>query len=493
MSTQPVARHKTAMTRAALSRPLATAVLDGLLEPPSSVFDYGCGRGDDLRHLKTLGFDADGWDPSHRPAAELHPADVVNLGYVINVIEQPAERATALRGAWALTKRLLVVSARMAWDARDLAGQPMGDGLVTRTGTFQKFFDQKELSDWIQRVLGVQPHAAAPGIFYIFRDPRVGQRFVASRVYTYRPRVRIEPQTLYDHNESTLAPLLAFMSDHARVPKRAELPAEAAVRIEDSLGSISRAQRLIKAVTDDSYWHQVTIHRRAELLIYVALSRFGRRPRYSELDGTLARDVLALFGTYRQACLEGDRLLLACGDQAIIYVNARSSKVGKQTPSALYVHRSAIAETPPVLQVYEGCARVLAGTVEGANLVKMSVLEPKVSYLRYPDFDRDPHPILASAVTVNLGTLTVARRDYQRSQNPPILHRKEEFLGAADARRERYERLTRSEVRAGLYSSPEQIGTLAGWEEALRTSGYRLRGHQLVRGTSTPRGDSEDT
>ena len=45
--------------------------------------------------------------------------------------------------------------------------------------------------------------------------------------------------------------------------------------------------------------------------------------------------------------MQADRLLLACGDQAMLYVNARSSKVGKQTPSALYVHRSAMAEIQP--------------------------------------------------------------------------------------------------------------------------------------------------
>ena len=81
------------------------------------------------------------------------------------------------------------------------------------------------------------------------------------------------------------------------------------------------------------------------------------------LDQSLAGDIRALFGTYQEACLQADRLLLACGDQAMLYVNARSSKIGKQTPSALYVHRSAMAEIPPVLQVYEGCARVLAGTI----------------------------------------------------------------------------------------------------------------------------------
>jgi DNA phosphorothioation-associated putative methyltransferase len=234
-------------------------------------------------------------------------------------------------------------------------------------------------------------------------------------------------------------------------------------------------------VTEDDYWDRVANQRRAELLIYVALSRFGRRPRFSQLDPSLAADIRILFGTYKEACLQADRLLLACGDQAMLYVNARSSKVGKQTPSALYIHQSAIAEIPPVLQVYEGCARVLVGTIPSANMIKLSVTEPQVSYLTYPTFDRDPHPTLHSAITVNLRELTVDWRDYSRSENPPLLHRKEEFLGEDHPRRPLYERLTRAEMRAGLYEHPERIGTLKGWQATLGMAGVKLRGHRIVR------------
>lgn len=481
MSQPPVARHKTALTRARLSRPMATAMADGFLSPEGTLFDYGCGKGDDIRHLRSLGYTVDGWDPTHRPSAERRSAGVVNLGYVINVIERPDERADTLRAAWGLARELLVVAARMTWDARDLVGRPLGDGLITRTGTFQKFYEQSELAQWIEKTLGVQAHAAAPGIFYVFREEAAAQRFLASRVYTYRPRVTIDPQAHYEANREILEPLFAFMRDHARAPKASELAATDLDAIREAVGSLGRAQRLIRQVTEDDYWDQVATHRRAELLIYVALSRFGRRPRFSQLDASLRGDIRTLFGTYQEACLQADRLLLACGDQAMLYVNARNSKIGKQTPSALYVHRSAMAEIPPVLQVYEGCARVLAGTVEHANMIKFSVTEPQVSYLSYPTFDRDAHPMLHSSITVNLRKLTVDWRDYGRSENPPLLHRKEEFIGHDDPKRSLYERLTRAEMRAGLYEHPERIGTLNGWRATLAAAGVTVKGHRLSR------------
>lgn len=481
MTVTPVARHKTALTRVELSRPVAMAMTDGLLDSSTTVFDYGCGKGDDVRHLANLGYTVEGWDPTHRTGTKRQPADVVNLGYVLNVIENPNERAQTLQSAWALARRALVVSARMTWDARNLIGRSLGDGILTRKGTFQKFYEQAELAAWIEQVLAVKPYAAAPGIFYIFRHEAEAHRFVASRVYTYRPRVTIDPQIMYEENKDILAPLLSFMQTHARPPRPSELPHQDLHPIEQALGSIKRAERVIRHVTPTHYWEQVTAQRRAELLIYVALSRFGRRPKFSQLDPVLAVDLRALFGAYRDACLQADRLLLACGDQAMLYVSARSSPIGKQTPSALYVHRSAMAKIPPLLQVYEGCAKVLVGTVEHANMIKLSVTEPQVSYLNYPDFDRNPHPTLKSAITVNLRKITVDFRDYSTSNNPPLLHRKEEFITSDHPDHSKYSRLTRSEVKAGLYQHPERIGTLQGWIKTLEAARVTIKGHRISR------------
>ena len=479
--TASVARHKTAMSRTALSRPLATALADQLIDPTQSLFDYGCGRGDDIRHLTKLGYTATGWDPTHRPDTERCPADVVNLGYVVNVIEDPAERAETLKSAWALARSLLIISARLVWDARDLAGRPLGDGLITRMQTFQKFYEQSELSAWIEQTLAVQPLAAAPGIFYVFRDPASAQQFLANRVYTYRLRVRIDPHVDYEVHRELLTPLFDFLTVHARPPRPGELDVEQESAIGRALGSVGRGVRLIRQVTEDAYWEQVTKQRRAELLIYIALSRFGRRPRLSQLGNALVRDIKTLFGSYQDACVQADRLLFASGNPTMIYVSARSSPIGKQTPTALYVHRSALGELPPLLQVYEGCARVLSGTIDQANMIKLSVTQPQVSYLSYPKFDRDAHPTLAAAVTVNLRKLTVDWRDYSRSDNPPLLHRKEEFLALDDTRRSLYAKLTRSEMRAGLYEHPEIIGTVRGWEDVLTERSVSIKGHRLQR------------
>ena len=107
-----VDRGRTAMYRSELSRPLALAFSDGAIQPSDTLFDFGCGRGSDIARLRELDINATGWDPVHSPETPKTPAGVVNLGYVVNVIEDQREREAALIDAWRLASRLLIVSAR---------------------------------------------------------------------------------------------------------------------------------------------------------------------------------------------------------------------------------------------------------------------------------------------------------------------------------------------------------------------------------------------
>jgi hypothetical protein len=44
------------------------------------------------------------------------------------------------------------------------------------------------------------------------------------------------------------------------------------------------------------------------MLVYIALSRFQRRPQFSALPNELRADIKAFFGTYKKACEAGDDL-----------------------------------------------------------------------------------------------------------------------------------------------------------------------------------------
>lgn len=475
-----IARHKTAVSRAELSRPIKLALADGILRPELPIFDYGCGLGDDLRQLAALGFESAGWDPVYRPEQERHPAPIVNIGYVVNVIEDPAERQDALWRAWALAQQVLIVSGRLTLDAKSLTeSSTYQDGCLTCRGTFQKFFDQQELRHWIDQTLHVNAVPAAPGIFYIFRDEQARAAFVASRYRrrTAAPRLSKSAE-LFNKHEELLEPLKTFAGERGRLPFEDELPN--GQKLTDVFGSIRKAFRVVLYATESADWDVVTDERRQDLLIYLALAQFEGRSPFGRLPLVLQRDVKALFGNYRKACAKADEVLFSLGQPAVVESACQLSELGKLTPNALYVHESALTALSPILRLYEGCSRGYLGRVEGANIIKLHRGEPKISYLSYPDFEDDPHPALASVLTVHLQTFRVKIRNYGSDRNRPILHRKELFVARDHPQHEKFARLTRIEESKGLFEDTRRIGLQDGWNEALSQKGLYLRGHRLL-------------
>ncbi len=476
-----VLRHRTAIGRGGeLSLPVRLAVDSGCLTEPRTFFDYGCGRGEDLALLSKRGFVGEGWDPTFRPNTAKRDADIVNLGYVVNVIEDPQERSDALRQAWSLTRRMLIVAARLTMDARRLEAEDFGDGVCTSRSTFQKFFVQSELREWIALILGEEPVAVAPGVFFVFRHAEERQAYLFRRY----PRRRITPrisrsEVRFEATRDLLQPLLDFLQDAARLPVESEcIPFEA---ITAEFGSLKKAFALIRRVTGAEIWESFRTQRKDDLRLQFAMDRFRGRGRFSDLPMSLQIDVRDFFGSYKRACEESDELLFSTGDMDAIEEAMSKSPIGKRTGSALYVHSTALEDLPVLLRAYEGCARAFIGDLVEADVIKLHRGSPRVSYLAYPDFDADPHPKCEESFLVKLGAREISYRSYAESENPPILHRKEEFLKQDDARREGFARLTAQEERWGLYESPERIGTAKGWAEVLREHHVEFRGRRLVR------------
>jgi DNA phosphorothioation-associated putative methyltransferase len=261
----------------------------------------------------------------------------------------------------------------------------------------------------------------------------------------------------------------------------------------ERFGSLRRAFALVRRVTGLAEWEAIRRRRTEDLLVYLALSRFRKRPKWSHLPRPLQADMRAFFGTYAGACRRADELLFQAGDADAVDAACKRSAVGKLLPDDLYVHKSALDHLEPLLRVYEGCGRAYLGEVEGANLIKIHRRTGKLSYLAYPAFETDPHPALARCVRLSLRTRRLDCYDYAASANPPILHRKETFLPRDHPLREKFARLTAQEERHGLLSDPAHIGTRADWEDRLRATGFALRGHRLVRRAGQAKGSVAQT
>jgi DNA phosphorothioation-associated putative methyltransferase len=471
-------RHKTAIGRSSLSMPARQALLDGILRPEWTLLDYGSGRGGDVARLLYLGIPATGWDPHHGGARPGQPYDVVTLTYVVNVIENPAERQDVLGDAWSLAGRCLVVSTRLTWERRQVNGIAVGDGTVTRKNTFQRLFSPAELRSLVEHATGVRAISPVPGVVYAFRRDDDRLDYLARRV---------APEQVWqagDDIQSAIAAVVHFLEQRGRMPELEETP-DALLPLLRSVTS----RNLAKLAAQEADPERVEQGRKSSVLnvlLLLGIEVFNGRSPLQSLSFPVQADIRAFFESYKEACRRADRLLLKLRDDTYLR-NVMRNSVGKMTPTAIYVHRRAVGDMPVLLKLYEHCGAIAVGRPGDWDLIKLSHEGRSVSWLGYPDFDRNAHPRLAWSYSVNMRTLEGSYRSYLDSDNRPLLHRKHEFLDTKDPDAGKYRSLTEQEVRAGLYAQPHLIGNERGWEAALDAAGVRLRGHRLVRAALTVR------
>lgn len=482
MSSPTIERHRAAIRRTVLGRPLRLALDSGAISPGASVFDYGCGYGDDVANLGALGFSATGWDPFHRPKTQRTRADACYLGFVLNVIEHPEERAEVLRQAWSLASDVLVVGALVTVDARGLgAALPFGDGVVTRIGTFQKYFDQRELENLIRSAVGADPIALGMGAFAVFRDPARASEVLARRVVRASAPLSAEQMAgLLAARRQALVPLVEFFQARGRWPDKEEgLVFREVLR---GLGSLARVAAAMEAdgsqLGVDFAARRMAV--RDDLEVVAALSRFRHPKGTPPLDPGLRHELGCHFGTLHAAMRAGEELLLSLGQPQRLRKAAGNAQVGKRMPDAIYVHESARSALPKELRLYDELGRAFLGGVEEANIIKLHLDHPAISYLSYPRFEVDAHPELHRSLHVDLQTFRLHYQVFER--NPPILHRKELFVTEDHPQQTMFRRLTEREVAWDLFDgSTGTIGNRDQWAERLRIAGVRLVGHRLMR------------
>jgi DNA phosphorothioation-associated putative methyltransferase len=475
-------RHKAAIRRPDLSKPVRLALEAGLFSENTTFFDYGCGHGEDIKRISDRGFTCSGWDPFYRPQIERISAEVVNLGYVINVIEKPNERREALLKAWELCQKALIVSAQVLISDIGQRQIAYSDGVVSSRNTFQKYFEQEELKTYIDQVLGVDSVPVGLGIYFVFRDEAQAQSFRASRFRSRAttPRIRLTTKRFEDYQE-LLLPLMEFFTERGRLPVGEELVGFESLLTE--FGTVRRAFNLIIQATNQDDWDAIADSRRQDILVYLALSNFDnpyKRIKLGQLSPQFQTDIKSLFGSYQAACTTSDLMLMNLGRAGFIATCCQNSKIGWLDKHALYVHISALDNLDTMLRLYEGCASRTVGRMEGATIIKFHLHKPKISYLFYRDFDNDPHPKLQSSMQIELRDLQVHHRDYSNSDNPPILHRKNAYITADYPNYEKFVKLTKQEERWGLLDNPKGINFLQDWQRTLQNHCAELQGNRLV-------------
>lgn len=427
-----IARHKTALTRREMSLPMRLLLRYGFLDGARDVFDYGCGRGDDLRRLDQLGVTAKGWDPMYLPNGEKVQADLVNLGYVLNVIEDPAEREETLRDAFGLAGTAILVSVMLGYQNRRERFKGFSDGVRTQRNTFQKYYAQDEFKSYLEQTLDRNAIPLAPGICLVFKKEVDEQLFLLSR-----QQVRREWRLLRrDPSDESVAKLIrgyreemeAYWTralDLGRAPTLEEcVEAQSLIKV---VGSWKRVHQWVGQFFDLGELEASAAGRQEDLLVYFALSNFGKRTTYKTLAPRLQRDVQFFFGNITKARDVGKQALFAVGDfkkieEAAVFCNEKLG-IGKLNDlHDLVFHRDMLPDCLPLIRIYVGCALQLFGDVEAVDLIKVHLQSGKVTFQIYDDFDGLENPNLVERIKVDLPRLRVDYFDYVGDFEPQPLN-----------------------------------------------------------------------
>ncbi|SIO95504.1 DNA phosphorothioation-associated putative methyltransferase [Vibrio spartinae] len=430
-------RHKTAIVRHELSSPMKTLAKQGYLDGRFSIFDYGCGRGDDLRELEAHGLDVLGWDPVFSPDNDKINSDIVNLGFVLNVIEDQDERLEALLSAWELANKILVVSVMLANDSYIAQFQPYKDGVITTRNTFQKYYAQSEFKGYLERSLQEDAIAVAPGIFYIFKDKLEEQRYLQSkyqRHHTWHQLTSPQPIESKDKAKLVISQNSTLFDDFwnvclelGRVPANDEFNRSEEVR--SLIGSHKKVFGLLQEMFDTKEFENAEKRRKEDLLLYFAMGLFEKRKPYTQQPESLKRDIKALFDDYKTALNLAAELLFAIADTSLI--NTQCEKAHQQLPASLLneghsiiLHRDYIDDLPLLLRVYVGAGLQMYGELdEEIDLVKIHITSGKLTLTAYDNFEHSV-PFLVERIKIKMAEQDIDFFDYvNEKRRPPLLNK----------------------------------------------------------------------
>ena len=436
-----IERHKTAISRDKLSVPLFLIAQRGYLNGEYTVLDYGCGKGDDLRELEEHSVDCMGWDPAHRPDPDIEACDIVNLGFVINVIEDKEERAETLRRAYEYTNKLLVVSAMLGNERIYERFKPFKDGVITGRNTFQKYYAQGELQQFVETTIDDNAIALGPGVFAVFKDKLEEQNYLLKRqrtrhqwrqltARTTKPVSKKVARDLFNKHRAIFEDFWYTCLDLGRLPARDEF--EQHNQIRQIAGSHNKAFLLCADHFDEQQFEQAQQERTNDLLVYFALSFFKKRPAYVRMPLSLKRDVKAFFEKYTDARDQGKALLFSVSEPQAIFdacVKASDTLPASQLNGQhdFIFQQQYLNQCPKELRVYVGCATQLYGELDNIHLIKAHITSGKVSLLAYDDWDKET-PLLRERIKINMREQHVDFFDYLGDFQPQSLTNKMDFL-----------------------------------------------------------------
>jgi DNA phosphorothioation-associated putative methyltransferase len=337
----------------------------------------------------------------------------------------------------------------MLYGSTPPAGRPYRDGFLTQRNTFQKYFTQQELKDFIESALNTDAIPAAPGIMFVFKDKELEQSYLYNRQrnkHTHEllgfrharqqkiliPKQPRESRTaqLLRENKELIDSLWSSIIELGRAPEQDEFGDPASVI--SVFGSWRKAIAFAMNQNEVSEIESSAKQRTDDLIVYLALQLFSKRKPYRHLDTRLQRDIKAFFGDFQKALSVTQSHLARIADPAALHeACTKAVEMGLGYLSEedhLQLHSSLVEQLPALLRIYVGCGSILYGDIYDVDLVKIHTRSGKVTFMKFDDFVGSPLPMMQERIKISLKKQQIDFFKYGEEFESPPLYLKSRYI-----------------------------------------------------------------
>lgn len=434
-----VFRHRTALKRKKLSSCMGALVDSSLVTNNSEIFDYGCGRGDDVSILAQNNFEkVSGWDPYFaKDNAIPKKSEFVSLSFVLNVIEDADERHSVLKKAFKIASKALVFSVMLEHQNTLQFAYPFNDGYLTSINTFQKYYSAPEIEAVVKEQLNETPIKLGPGIYIVFKDKSLEQEYLFKR----QLGLLVETKTAVKDDagdrfaEALVSKMVKTILSFGRVPKLTELKAKFQGEISKARVSYNRLSRLALSQISISDLKHVREAFSAEILIFLAINRFDGRVKYGDLPEKFQIDVKVHFGSLKSANEEAERLLFSLSDTNGLIsaaLDAERAGYGYLIGTKFRCHSEQRDRLPTNLRLFYKIGERLHRSLTETDIIQLHLETKKMAFLIVNDFKKTALPRIHSREIINFATQDIVVVPHQEKEQVRILFRKSALMHSED-------------------------------------------------------------
>lgn len=438
-NTLEVFRHRTALKRKKLSSCMGALVDSSLITKTSEIFDYGCGRGDDIAILGQNKFEkVSGWDPYFaKDNAIPKKSEFVSLSFVLNVIEDTDERHSVFKKAFQIASKALVFSVMLEHQNTLQFAYPFNDGYLTSINTFQKYYSASEIEDLVKEQLNATAIKLGPGIYIVFKEKSLEQEYLFKRQLglLVETKSAVNDDAGDSFAEALVNKMVKAILSFGRVPKLEELKAKFQDEISKAKVSYNRLSRLALSQISISDLRHVREAFSAEILIFLAINRFDGRMKYQDLPEKFQIDVRAHFRSLKNANEEAERLLFSLSDTDGLIsaaLDAERAGNGHLIGTKFRCHSKQCENLPKNLRLFYKIGERLHRSIMDNDIIQLHLETKKMAFLIVNEFENSALPRIHSREIVNFATQNTAIVHHQEKEQVRILYLKSALMAAED-------------------------------------------------------------